>query len=131
MKRIWRDYNLSIVLALFFLVSWGVQSYMGWRDFAAEQRALGETPMVFGDSGYVWHWGEATFENWQSEFLQLLTFVVLTSFLIHKGSHESKDSDEKAQASLDRIEERLRRLEARDDEDEGPRFHPDTRVPAH
>ncbi|MGH2585870.1 MAG: DUF6766 family protein [Dehalococcoidia bacterium] len=55
-------------------------------------------------------WGEATFENWQSEFLRLLAFVVLTSFLIHKGSHESKDADEQLQATVDRIEQRLNAL---------------------
>jgi hypothetical protein len=46
---------------------------------------------VFGQTGYVWYFGEATFENWQSEFLQLLAFVVFTSFLIFKGSPESRD----------------------------------------
>ena len=57
-------------------------------------------------------WGQATFENWQSEFLQLLTFVVLTTYLIHRGSHESKDSDEAMQAQLDRIERRVAALGA-------------------
>jgi SNF2 family DNA or RNA helicase len=53
----------------------------------------------------------STLENWQSEFLQLLTFVVLTSFLIHRNSPESKDSDEEMQRSLNRIERRLKSLE--------------------
>jgi hypothetical protein len=43
--------------------------------------------------------------------LQLLTFVVLTSFLIHRNSPESKDSDEEMQRSLNRIEKRLKSLE--------------------
>ena len=47
----------------------------------------------------------------QSEFLQLLTFVVLTTFLIHRNSHESRDSDDQMQRSLDRIEKRLKALE--------------------
>jgi hypothetical protein len=42
-----------------------------------------------------------------SEFLQLLTFVVLTTHLVHRGSHESKDTDEAMQRQLNRIEERL------------------------
>ena len=112
MKRILRDYSLSIVLAVLFLVAWVLQTVMGWYDFKAEQQALGESAAVFGASGYIWHWGEATFENWQSEFLQLLTFVLLTSFLIHKGSAESKDGDERMQAALDRIERRLDAREA-------------------
>jgi hypothetical protein len=53
---------------------------------------------------------ESTFENWQSEFLQLFTFVVLTAYFIHKGSHESKDTDEEMQAALSRIEKQLQGL---------------------
>jgi hypothetical protein len=117
MDRLWKNYSLSIVLAILFLVSWAIQTWTGWQHFAAEQQAHGELAQVFGEGGYIWRWGEATFENWQSEFLQLLTFVVLTSFLIHKGSHESKDSDEEMQAALRRIEQRLERLDAAPDGD--------------
>ena len=46
----------------------------------------------------------------------MLTFVVLTSVLIHQGSHESKDSDERLQAAGDRIEQRLATLEQTDAE---------------
>ena len=66
----------------------------------------------------VWQFlGTSTFwfqslQNWQSEFLQLLTFVVLTSFLVHRGSHESKDSNDKMQAQLQRIEQRLEHIES-------------------
>jgi hypothetical protein len=106
-SSLWRNYNLSIVLAALFLVSWALQTWMGWLDFTARQEALGQSAEWLGPSGYIWTWGEATFENWQSEFLQLLTFVVLTAYLIHKGSHESKDGDERIQQRLDRIERRL------------------------
>jgi hypothetical protein len=111
MRRLWRDYNLSLVLEALFVASWVVQTWMGWMHFAAEQQDHGQAASVFGAAGYIWQWGEATFENWQSEFLQLFTFVVLTSFLIHKGSHESKDSDERMQQQLDRVERRLNMLE--------------------
>ena len=53
----------------------------------------------------------ATFENWQSEFLQLFSMVVLMAFLILKGSHESKDQDNKVDEALIRIERRLERIE--------------------
>jgi hypothetical protein len=49
--------------------------------------------------------------DWQSEFLQLFSFVALSALFIHKGSAESKDSDERMQKSLDRIEKRLNALE--------------------
>ena len=36
---------------------------------------------------------EATFENWESEFLQMGAYVLLTAWLIQKGSPESKNPD--------------------------------------
>ena len=113
MARLWRDYGLSIVLFGLFMVSWIGQTLTGWVEFTAEQQAHGQAAQVFGSDGYVWMWAQSTLENWQSEFLQLLTFVVLTSFLIHKGSHESKDSTDKMQKSLDCIERRLEELTVR------------------
>ncbi|HKZ03884.1 MAG TPA: DUF6766 family protein [Methylomirabilota bacterium] len=118
MKTLWRDYSLSIVLAGLFVVSWGLQTWAGWHRFAAEQEAHQEVAEVFGASGYVWEWLSATMENWQSEFLQLLTFVVLTASLIHRGSHESKDSDDEMKGMLQRIEQRLGSL---DDSRRSPR----------
>lgn len=83
MRKIWKNYSLSLTLAFLFLVSWFAQlllqvPYEGWRDF----------------------WISTT-ENWQSEFLQLFSFVVLTSFLIHRNSHESKDSEEEMHSKID------------------------------
>jgi hypothetical protein len=80
---------------------------MGWVEFVADQQSHGQTAEAFGDSGYFWSWGQATFENWQSEFLQVFTFVVLTTFLVHRRSHESPDTDADVQAALRRIEARL------------------------
>ena len=112
MKRLWRDYNLGIVFFALFAVSWVVQTYTGWREFASEQAALGEAATVFGDGGYVWTWSRTTFENWESEFLQLFSMVVLTAFFIFKGSAESKDGQEQLQQTVDRIERRLDELTA-------------------
>jgi hypothetical protein len=106
-----RNYSLSIVLAVLFLASWLLQSTTGWVEFVGDQRAHGEAAQLFGPSGYVWSWMQATFENWQSEFLQLFTMVVLVSFLIHRGSQQSKDSDAELRAMLEDVEERLIRIE--------------------
>ena len=110
--RLWRQDCLRFFLAGLFSSSWLLQTWTGWVDFVAEQEQHAQQAEVFGPDGYVWRWGEATMENWQSEFLQLFTFVVLTSFLIHRGSAESKDSDEQIQASLERIERQLEELRA-------------------
>ena len=112
LKRLWQDYNLSIVLSALFLVSWGLQTWAGWVKFSANQEEHQQVAELFGPSGYVFEWLSATMENWQSEFLQLLTFVVLTASFIHRGSHESKDSDEELKAMLRRIEERLAKIKS-------------------
>lgn len=104
----WKNYSLSITLAILFLVSWVIQTFAGWIYFSSEQTEHGQTPEVFGESGYVWSWLQATMENWQSEFLQLFTFVVLTAYLIHKNSHESKDSNDRLETKIDRISKALK-----------------------
>ena len=118
-RRLWRDYNLSLVLLACFLVSWVLQAWTGWRKFAAEQLQHQQAPAVFGSDGYIWEFLAATFENWQSEFLQLLAMVVLTSFLIHRGSAESNDSNDRMEARLDEIDRRLSQLTERDADTSG------------
>ena len=132
MRRIFADYGLSITLAALWLVSWVIQTGSGWVEFAAEQANHGDQAEVFGSDGYIWVWLRTTFENAQSEFLQLLTFVVLTTYLVHKGSHESKDTDDKMQAQLNRIEQRLERLEqSQADRANGATGHDDARRGQH
>lgn len=111
MRRIWHDYGLSITLVALFLAAWALQTWTGWAQFVAEQAAHGERAEAFGPSGYIWSWAQATFENWQSEFLQVFIFVVLTTFLVHRHSHESPDTDMETEASLRRIEAKLDALE--------------------
>ena len=113
MKQLWRNYGLSITLVLLFLFSWGLQTWMGWNEFVAEQQSHGEQAEAFGDGGYFWRWGQATFENWQSEFLQVFVFVVLTTFLVHRKSHESPDTDYDTESALRRIEAKVDAVEAK------------------
>ena len=108
-RTFFQRYGLSVVLAFLFLISWGAQAVFQWFEVANEAEQHG-TSVTVGD--YVWSFGQSTFENWQSEFLQLLAFVVLTAFLVHVGSPESRDSDEETQAALERIEAHVLALEA-------------------
>ena len=108
MKRLWRDYNLSVVLGLLFVTSWIGQLITQWFNWVNEQQDHNQ-PLLIGS--FLWQFWESTLENWQSEFLQLFSFVVLSALFIHKGSAESKDSDEQMQKSLDRIEKRLKAME--------------------
>jgi hypothetical protein len=108
MRHLWRNYNLSIVLLTLFLASWIGQGVFQWFEMANEAQAHGQASTL---AEFLPAFFSATFENWQSEFLQLFTMVILTAFLIHKGSHESKDQDEKVDETLARIERRLERIE--------------------
>ena len=103
MGRLWRDYGLSVTLAVLFIVSWIVQTIGGWFEFVSEQQHHNATAEAFGPDGYIWPWLKSTFENWQSEFLQLFTFVVLTTFLIHRHSHESRDEQDMLHAQVELI----------------------------
>lgn len=104
MKKIWRNYGLSIALALLFLTSWVLQGYFQWQHFVEEQHTHKQIAEI---QSFIPEFLASTFENWQSEFLQLLTFVVLTAYLIHKGSHESKDSQDDMHRRIIKIEKLL------------------------
>lgn len=111
-RTVFQRYGLSIVLAILFVVSWAGQAITEWFVVRMEAEEHGQS-MNAGD--YLWQFGQSTLENWQSEFLQLLTFVVLTAFLVHMRSPESRDGDEEMQAALERIEAKvdsLRRAES-------------------
>ena len=119
-RRMWRDYSLSIVVALMFLGSFLLHAVFGWMQYVADQTQHGGDPTFWGGDGYVVYFGEWTFQNWQSEFLEVLVLIVATAYLIHKGSHESKDGEDEMKASLARIEQRLDTIEkatARENDD--------------
>jgi hypothetical protein len=106
-RSIWREFSLGLVLMILFFATWAGQGISQWQTFTDEQREHGEEPEV-GD--FISEFGQSTLENWQSEFLQLFSFVVLAALYIHKGSSESKDGEEKIEAALRRIEEKLETL---------------------
>jgi hypothetical protein len=107
LRRLWRDYGLSIFVLGLFLGSFVLHAIFGWLQYAADQKSHNDEATLWGDSGYIVYFGEWTFQNWQSEFLEVFTLIVATTYLIHKGSPESKDGDDEMKAMLQRIEERL------------------------
>jgi hypothetical protein len=111
LRRLWRDYSLTIVVGTFFIVSFVLHTIFGWWQYAADQMSQGQDPTLWGWSGYIIYFGEWTFQNWQSEFLEVLVLIVATAYFIHKGSHESKDGEDEMKAMLRRIEKRLDELE--------------------
>jgi len=82
--------SLIIVMGLIFLGSWFAQSVTGWTEFNDEQRLHDETTVSWPSYvGSATFW-EGTLQNWQSEFLAVGSFAVLTIFLRQRGSPESK-----------------------------------------
>lgn len=102
--RLWKNFGLSLGFCLLFLITWVAQGIAEWQQFTDDQ-AEHNQPVEIGD--FVTVFSRATLENWQSEFLQLFSFTVMAAVLIHKGSAESRDSDDLIQMSLKRIEDQL------------------------
>jgi hypothetical protein len=95
--RTWlRDHGLLLAnLALFgiFMVAMAVS---GHRVYNSDQAEHGSSPISFARYLGTGDFVEATFENWESEFLQMGMYVVLTAFLFQRGSSESKPIGEKS-----------------------------------
>jgi hypothetical protein len=111
MRRLWRDYSLTIVVGALFAISFLLHAVFGWWQYSADQAANGQQATVFGWDGYILYFGEWTFQNWQSEFLEVLLLITATVYFIHKGSPESRDGDDEMKATLERIEKKLEELE--------------------
>jgi hypothetical protein len=94
MRRFLRDNGLSVALFGLFAVSIVGQAGAGWRAFLGELREHAMPEVGFTDYLASGHFLSAVFENWESEFLQMTVYVLLTVFLIQKGSSESKKPDE-------------------------------------
>jgi len=92
-RRFLRDNGLSLTLAALFLLLILGQILVGWQHYNAENAAH-SAPAV-GLPAYLTTgaFGEAVFENWESEFLQMAAYVILTACFIQRGSAESKDPE--------------------------------------
>ncbi len=90
MRRVLRDNGLSITMFALFLVFLVLQSIAGYKTTNSENEQHRQPPESFGEYLTSGAFVEATFENWESEFLQMGAYVVLTALLIQKGSPESK-----------------------------------------
>lgn len=98
MRTFWKNWGLTLALAGLFLGAWLGQSLTGWKVYNTDQMEHAERPVTYGTYLTTSHFWEATGENWESEFLQMFTFVVLTIFLRQVGSPESDPPDEPAGA---------------------------------
>ena len=90
---------LWITLA-FFLISIALHWWFGWHAFVEEASEHGQEAQL---SSYLNEMSRDTFENWQSEFLQLLWQVVGLAYFLYVGSPASKENDDRLEAKIDAL----------------------------
>ncbi len=101
LRRAWHYHGLSLALTGLFVATMVGQIWSGLYAYNAEQRDHGESTVSLIEYFGTGHFGEATFENWESEFLQMAFYVLLTVFLYQAGSSESKRPDVLEPVDLD------------------------------
>ena len=96
MRRFAREQSLSLVFLALFLAALAGQAYAGWHDYNNVEtwhaQMAGDTPETLSFGRYLTtsSFAQAVTENWQSEYLQFTLFILLTVWLVQKGSPESK-----------------------------------------
>ena len=95
-----KKYAYAWITLAFFTVSIALHWGFGWLAYVDDQTSHGQAVRL---SPYLVEMGRDTFENWQSEFLQLLWQVVGLAYFLYVGSPSSKENDERMEAKLDAL----------------------------
>jgi len=85
-----RDRALTLVLMLMFALFLAGQFVAGFHEYNDAQLTHHQPAVSMPAYAATGHWWESVFENWESEFLQMAVFVLLTTLLVQKGSPESR-----------------------------------------
>jgi hypothetical protein len=93
MRRFLKENSLSIVFLALFLAALAGQAIAGHADFNENAESHGDPTISLGRYVLSSDFGSAVMENWQSEYLQFTLFILLTVWLLQKGSPESKELD--------------------------------------
>ena len=93
MKNFFRDNGLTIVLMAVFLLTLVGMALMGFEHENSQRLAHGQALLTLGAYLVSGSFLSAVFENWESEFLQMSAYVMLTAILFQRGSAESVDPD--------------------------------------
>jgi hypothetical protein len=112
-----RSNSLSIFFLVIFLAALAGQSYAGWHKYNDDQHAHKESGISYTRYLTSSSFGQAVTENWQSEYLQFVLYIMATIWFVQRGSPESK---------------RVRRRGRESDKDQelGAHARPDSPAPA-
>ena len=95
-----KKYGYLWVTLILFLISFFGHWTFAWQAYVKEQESHNQPVEV---SDYIDQTARDTFENWQSEFLQLMWQVAGLAILWHVGSPQSKEGDDRKEEKLDEI----------------------------
>ncbi len=96
-----KDNGLTIVLVVLSITTIGGMLLTGWSVYTHELAEHESAQIGLGAYAVSGHFLSSLFENWESEFLQMSAYVMLTAFLFQRGSAESKDPDGPAEVDGD------------------------------
>lgn len=82
--------SLGLVMGAFFALSWAAQSVAGWAAYNSDRLARYEDAVSWGGYAASPDMWNRTSQNWQSEFLAVVSMIVLSIYLRQRGSPESK-----------------------------------------
>jgi hypothetical protein len=99
-KTILKGYAYAWLTLGFFVGSLILHWWFGWRAFVDEAAEHAQSPEF---SSYAVQMLRDTFENWQSEFLQLLWQVVGLAYFLYLGSPASHESGDRLEAKVDAL----------------------------
>ena len=99
MRRWIRDHSLSLFFLIIFLAALIGQAIAGHILHNEEAMAHNEETISLWRYIRSSDFGNAVMENWQSEYLQFMLFMLATVWLIHRGSPESKEPEEAGRES--------------------------------
>lgn len=85
-----RNNGLALTLFGLFAFSFAGQFIAGRSEYNEDQIAHRQPTVTASEYLGEGHFWQAVFENWESEFLQMAAYILLTVFLFQKGSSESK-----------------------------------------
>lgn len=88
-----KEHGLLLVNVALFVIFLVGMALTGWQVSNDELLDHGAPAQGFAQFLASGDFVEAVFENWESEFLQMGMYVVLTAYLVQKGSSESKPID--------------------------------------
>jgi uncharacterized protein DUF6766 len=107
-RRSLRNNGLTLVCLGLFALALGVMSVTGHRQYNSERQDHGLRPIAYLPYLHSGDFIEGVFENWESEYLQMGTYVLLTAFLFQVGSSESKPPAEQTPQDVDPLRQRYR-----------------------